>query len=121
METIMPQIKKLLDEYGIIFQANEKLSKDLKVSLIESLAELENNDAHVNRSFPKTRLHRVEGIKNTIYRADIDKISGWRIHLQYRKNKSDGEGGVLVLKDIIERKYHDDVIEVIKSKKARYE
>ena len=117
----MPQIKKLFDEYGILLQANEILSCDLKISLIESLAELENNDSHIRRSFPKTRLHRVEGIKNTIYRADIDKISGWRIHLQYRKNKSDGEGGVLVLKDIIEGKKHDDVLEVIKSKKVRYD
>jgi hypothetical protein len=121
MEKIMPQIKKLLDEYGILLNANAMLSCDLKISLIESLAELENNDSHIRRSFPKTRLHRVEGIKNAIYRADIDKISGWRIHLQYRKNKSDGEGGVLVLKDIIEGKKHDDVIEVIKSKKERYD
>ena len=119
MELIMAQIKKLLDEYGIIYQANKILTEDtLKVEFIESLAELENNEAHKLRQFPKTRLHRVSGISEAIYRADINKTSGWRIHLQYRK---DGDNGLLVLKDIIEGQKHDDVIEVIKTKKDRYE
>ncbi|MDJ0620159.1 MAG: hypothetical protein QNJ63_26045 [Calothrix sp. MO_192.B10] len=54
------------------------------------------------------------GIKQAIYRADIDKISGWRIHIQYVK-------GEIHLKDIIEGQSHDEVIKVIKSKKSRYE
>jgi hypothetical protein len=56
----------------------------------------------------------VKGVKQAIYRVDIDKISGWRIHLQYIN-------GGIHLKDIIEGKRHDDVLEVIKSKKDRYE
>ncbi|APB32874.1 hypothetical protein GlitD10_0560 [Gloeomargarita lithophora Alchichica-D10] len=59
-------------------------------------------------------IHKVKGVKQAIYRADIDKISGWRIHVQYIN-------GQLHLKDIIEGKRHDDVLEVIKSKKIRYE
>ncbi len=77
------------------------------------MAELEDNLAHKSRTFPKTRLHKVEGIKQKIYRADIDKISGWRLHIQYVDNQ-------LHLKDIIEGQKHDEVIRVIQSKKDRY-
>ncbi len=113
----MAQIKKLLDEYGIIFEAWKRLPNEkLKLNLLESLAELENNQCHKTRSFPKTRLHKVAGIDIPIYRADIDKISGWRLHVQYSK-KDD----LLILKDIIEGQQHDDVIKVIKSKISRYE
>ncbi|HAI67966.1 MAG TPA: hypothetical protein DCM38_00850 [Gammaproteobacteria bacterium] len=114
----MTQIKALFDEYGIIHQAMNILPDDnLKLSFLEALAELEDNECHRTRTFPKTRLHVVKGIKGkkyAIYRADIDKISGWRIHLQY----IDGQ---IHLKDIIEGKRHDDVIEVIKAKKHRYD
>ena len=110
----MAELKPLLDEYGIIYEAMKKLPDNaLKLELLESLAELENNECHRHRSFPKTRLHRVRGVKQAIYRADINKISGWRIHLQY-------ESGNIVLKDVIEGSRHDDVIKVIKTKKGRY-
>lgn len=110
----MAEIKPLLDEYGVIHEANKILPDGPhKVKLLESLAELEDNQAHRTRTFPKTRLHKVEGIKQRIYRADIDKISGWRIHLQYID-------GHIHLKDIIEGQRHDDVIKVIQSKKDRY-
>ena len=90
---IMAQIKALLDEYGIIYEAVKSLPDDKhKIQLLEALAELEDNSCHSSRSFPKTRLHRVTGYKKVIYRADINKISGWRIHLQYNK-----ETGFLVL------------------------
>ncbi|MGB0388788.1 MAG: hypothetical protein ACPGWR_28545, partial [Ardenticatenaceae bacterium] len=69
---------------------------------------------HRRRKFPKTRLHKVKGVKLAIYRADINKISGWRIHVQYRN-------GQIHLKDIIEGRRHDDVLKVIKAKKSRYE
>jgi hypothetical protein len=110
----MVQVKALLDEYGVLYTADKKLpTPNLKVSLVESLAELENNECHRTRQFPKTRLHRVKGVKQAIYRADIDKTSGWRLHLQYI-------GGRLHLKDIISGSDHDNVIKVIKSKKDRY-
>ena len=111
----MAEIKKLLDEYGVIYEANKILPEDLKLDFLSALAELENNECHRTRNFPKTRLHKVKGIQQAIYRADINKISGWRIHLQYHKN------GNLLLKDIIEGKLHDSVTEVIKAKKNRYE
>ena len=110
----MAEIKPLLDEYGIIYEANKVLPDDLhKIKFLESLAELEDNNAHKARLFPKTRLHKVEGIKQKIYRADIDKISGWRMHIQYIDNQ-------IHLKDIIEGQRHDQVIRVIQSKKDRY-
>jgi hypothetical protein len=110
----MAELKTLLDEYGIIFDAMKKLPDGkLKIEFLEALAELENNECHRTRSFPKTRLHRVRGVKQAIYRADINKISGWRIHLQYTQ-------GRIVLKDVIEGNRHDDVIQVIKTKKGRY-
>ena len=113
----MAQIKALLDEYGIIHEAVKSLPDDEhRVQFLEALAELEDNSCHSTRSFPKTRLHRVKGYKKAIYRADINKVSGWRIHLQYSR-----ETGFLHLKDIIEGQKHDDVIKVIKAKDGRYE
>jgi len=88
---------------------------NLKLALLEALAELEDNDCHKHRSFPGTQLHKVTGVKQAIYRAYIDKISGWRLHLQY------GSDGALHLKDIIEGQRHDDVLKVIEAKKDRYE
>jgi hypothetical protein len=110
----MAEIKPMLDEYGIIHEALKKLpDQKLKVEFLEALAELEDNACHKTRSFPKTRLHRVSGIKQTIYRADINKVSGWRIHLQYIN-------GNIALKDVIEGRRHDDTLKVIKTKKGRY-
>jgi hypothetical protein len=110
----MAELKMLLDEYGIIYDAMKMLpDAKLKVEFLEALAELENNECHRTRSFPKTRLHRVSGVRQAIYRADINKISGWRIHVQYID-------GNIVLKDVIEGSRHDDVVRVINSKKGRY-
>ena len=110
----MAQILTLCDEYGIIYEAMKILPDKFKVSFLEALAELEDGECHRTRTFPKTRLHKVTGVKQAIYRADIDKISGWRIHVQYIDGK-------IHLKDIIEGQKHDNVIDVIKSKKGRYE
>ncbi|MEA5448154.1 hypothetical protein VB780_06200 [Leptolyngbya sp. CCNP1308] len=111
----MAQILALCDEYGVIYQAMKILPDDqLKSSFLSALAELEDGECHRTRKFPKTRLHKIKGVKQAIYRADIDKISGWRIHIQY-------VNGQIHLKDIIEGQKHDDVLEVIKSKKLRYE
>ena len=110
----MAEIKTLLDEYDVIHEASKILTDDhLKIMFLEALAELEDNAAHKARQFPKTRLHKVSGIKQNIYRADIDKISGWRMHVQY----TDGQ---LHLKDIIEGQRHDDTIKVIQAKKNCY-
>ena len=111
----MAQTLTLCDQYGIIHEAMKILpNNELKIGFLEALAELEDHECHRTRRFPRTRLHKIKGIKQAIYRADIDKISGWRIHLQYIK-------GQIHLKDIIEGQRHDNVIEVIKSKKSRYE
>ncbi|WP_353929640.1 hypothetical protein WJM97_15160 [Okeanomitos corallinicola TIOX110] len=110
----MAQIKPLLDEYGVIHEAMKILPEYLKIDFLEALAELEDNECHRTRTFPKTRLHKVAGIKQAIYRADINKISGWRIHLQYIDGK-------IHLKDIIGGQHHDNVMQVIKLKKDRYD
>ncbi|RYE33603.1 MAG: hypothetical protein EOP42_08115 [Sphingobacteriaceae bacterium] len=111
----MAEIKALLDAFGVIREANKILpSIDSKLKFLEALAELEDNNAHKNSLFPKIRLHKVKGIKQTIYRADIDKMSGWRLHVQYINQQ-------LHLKDVIDGQLHDDVIRVIQSKKNRYE
>ena len=111
----MARTLTLQDQYGIIYQALKILpNDDLKISFVEALAELEDSECHRTRKFPKTRLHKIRGIKQSIYRADIDKISGWRLHIQYLNSE-------VHLKDIIEGQKHDDVMEVIKSKKIRYE
>lgn len=110
----MTQIKAIFDEYGVIHDASKNLPKNLWNSLILALAELEDNECHRTRTFPITRLHRVEGVREAVYRADIDKISGWRIHIQY-------VDGALHLKDIVSGDEHDRVIDVIKSKRGRYE
>ena len=113
----MAQIKSLLDEFGVIHEANKILpDNDHKLRLVEALAELEDNECHRTRSFPKTRLHKVAGVKEAIYRADINKTSGWRIHVQYNK-----ELNQLHLKDVIPGQQHDEVTDIIKAKKDRYE
>jgi hypothetical protein len=51
----------LCDEYGIIYQAMKILPDDeLKIGFLEALAELEDNECHRTRKFPKTRLHKVQ-------------------------------------------------------------
>jgi hypothetical protein len=110
------RVKVLRDGYGVIREAVKILPTDeFKLDFLRALAELEDNECHKTRSFPHTRLHKVTGIKQPISRADIDKTSGWRLHLQY------GKDGELHLKDIIEGQKHDDVIQVIKSKIGRYD
>jgi hypothetical protein len=111
----MAEKKSILDEFGVIFDAQKNLPDEKhRLNFLEALAELENNDCHKRREFPVTRLHKVAGIKQAVYRADVDKTSGWRIHVQYSND------GVLHLKDLIPGSKHDNVIDVIKSKKGRY-
>ena len=108
------RIKAILDKNGVIRKAAKVLpTESLKIKFLEALAELEDNECHRTQTFPKTRLHRIKGIKEAIYRADIDKLSGWRIHVQY-------VDGVLYLNDVIEGKWHDEPIQVVRSKKWRY-
>src|SRR5215467_13826282 len=105
----------LLDAWGVIYEAEKTLpSEQLKLALLQALAELEDYECHRTRKFPKTRLHRVVGYKEPVYRADIDKTSGWRLHLQY-------EEGQIHLKDVIDGQKHDNVMAKIEAKKERYQ
>ena len=113
----MAQPKGLVDDFGILMECQKILPDDRhRLQLLESIAELESNQAHATRSFPKTRLHKITGIKEAIYRADIDKVSGWRLHVQYSRIDQR-----LHLKDVVPGQRHDDVVKIIKSKQGRYE
>ncbi len=112
----MAEIKSIFDKYGVIFDAQKILPDEKhRLKFLEALAELENNECHKSRVFPVTRLHKVTGVKQAVYRADVDKISGWRVHVKYSSD------GVLHLIDLIPGSKHDNVVAVIKSKKGRYE
>ena len=66
----MARIKCLKDEYGVIREAARILPDEtLKLAFLDALAELEDNDCYVKKSFPKTRLHRVTGIKQAVFGA----------------------------------------------------
>ena len=108
---------ELRDQFGIVHEACKILPSDeFKLKFLDSLAELEDENCHKNKTFPKTRLHKIQGIKKAIYRADIDKISGWRFHCQYDKSTKQ-----FILKDIICGQKHDDVQKIIKSKNKKYD
>ena len=80
----MARTDPLFDEWGVIYDAAKRLpNQQLRLDFLDALAELEDHECHRTRTFPKTRLHRVFGCKEPVYRVDIDKISGWRIHVQY--------------------------------------
>jgi hypothetical protein len=105
--------KPLYDEYGVIREACKILPLEYWQKFLEVLAELEDNECHRQHNFPKSQLHKVTGYQEPVYRAYIDKISGWRLHIMY-------ENGAIHLKDIIHPEQHDPVIKVIKSKEYRY-
>ena len=57
----MAKTLTLCDEYGIIYQALKILPDDLKISFLEALAELEDNECHRTRTFVKTRFWYLVG------------------------------------------------------------
>ena len=110
----MARTSPLFDGWEIIHEAERTLPQELKIGFLEALAELEDQECHRTRKFPKTRLHRIVGYKEAVYRADVDKTSGWRLHLQY-------EGGEIHLKDIVRGQKHDGVLGQLEAKKVRYQ
>lgn len=116
----MADIQILIDEYGIIKEAEKILPTEFKLNFLTALAELEDRDCYKHQAFPKTKLHIVKGQKLStakIYRAYIDKISGWRIHLQC----STEQNNTIILKQIIPGQKHDDCLDIIKSQRHRYQ
>lgn len=111
----MAEIKGMVDDNGTIYICNKKLPQEFKPKLIEVLAELQDNECHANHQFPKSQLHKIDGAKK-VYRAYIDKISGWRLHVQY------GEDKRLHLCEMLEPSEHDrgTKSKVIKQKKNKY-
>lgn len=106
--------KPLKDKQGAIAQAYRILPEDLRTSFLEALAELEDNACHRAHHFPHTQLHKVAGTKKNVYRAYIDKISGWRIHVQY------GENNYIEINEVLTGKEHDDGLKIINRRKNKY-
>jgi hypothetical protein len=111
----MAKIKGLVDDHGTIYACNKKVPEEYRIKLLEVLAELEDNECHKLHSFPKSQLHKVTGA-DKVYRAYIDKISGWRLHVQY------GEDKKIHLCEVLEPADHDRGTEkkLIKQKKKKY-
>lgn len=115
----MAQIKEIRDPHGVLHEANKTLPDNQhRLALLEALAELEDRQCHRTHTFHKTRLHKVKGIKESVYRADIEKITGWRLHVQYVQDGS--QDGHLLLNDVLAGKEHDAVVRLIKTRKDRY-
>ena len=111
----MAEIKGLVDDNGTIFQCNKILPEEYVSQFFEVLTELEDNECHRTKQFPKSKLHKVTGAKN-VYRVYIDKISGWRMHVLYLY----GEDKRIHLCEVLPPKEHDRVLSNIKSKKNKY-
>lgn len=105
----------IIDELGVIKKVSKKLPRNLSSNFLEAISELENKKNFIEMKFPKTNLHKVSGTKENIYRADINKDSAYRIHLQYGESKN-----TLYLKDFLTNKEHDKVNKVINARKNRY-
>jgi len=107
--------KPLLDKNAIIAKASKILPKDLLSDFVDAIAELEDNECHRTATFPITQLHKLSGIKSySVYRAYINKIRGWRLHLQY------GDNNTLILCDILAKEEHDEGLEKVMSRKNKY-
>lgn len=110
------RIKPLYDGNGVIRDAAKVLpTAELKLAFLDALAELEENECHRMKTYPRTRLHLVSVGNLRFLRGYIDKISGWRLHARF------GAGGGLLLIDVIPGQKHDDVVQVVLAKKERYE
>lgn len=107
-------IKPLKDDNGAIKQAYRDLPQELHNAFFKSLAELEDNECHRTQTFPHTQLHKVTGAKKNVYRAYIDKTSGWRIHLQY------GHNNYIEINEILTGQEHDNAAKIIKTRKGKY-
>lgn len=110
--------KPLIDEFAVFAKAYKTLPESLYKDFLKAISELEDNECHRTHKFPHTQLHSIEGdIKDySVYRAYINKLSGWRLHLQYGKKDH-----YLHVIDIIPGNNHDHVIKEIKNKKNRYQ
>lgn len=111
----MAEIKGLIDDNGVIYECNKVLPEEYKTRLVEILAEFEDNKCHKCQSFPKSKLHKIIGA-DKVYRAYIDKISGWRLHIQY------GEDKRIHLCEVLKPSEHDRGTKkkTLKNKKEKY-
>lgn len=103
------QVKKIRDDNGCLHQGYHIVPAEYHDKFLKAIAELEDNDNHVRHTFPITELHKVSGTSKSVYRAYIDKVSGWRLHVQY------GDNGYLLLSEVLPPAEHDDASKVIKT------
>jgi len=112
----MAKTLEIRDPHGVLHEANRILKeKKLKLGLLDALAELEDGECFDRKSYPKTRLHKVRGVKESVFRADVDQKTGWRLHIQYAS-----DGTHILLNDILEAGDHDHAARMIKTRKYRY-
>lgn len=108
-------VKGLVDDCGIIGQVYNDVPKEYHQHFLNALSELEDKDNHVHRSFPISRIHKMDGTGNlSVYRFDIDKTSGWRVYAQYGKDDR------LYLCGLSAPSEHDDVAGYIKAHRANF-
>lgn len=112
----MAKTREIRDPHGVVHEANRILKdKKLKLGLLDALAELEDEGCFERKSFPKTRLHKVRGVKESVFRADVDQKTGWRLHIQHAT-----DGPYILLNDILEAREHDHAATMIRTRKHRY-
>lgn len=108
------EIKPLKDDLGVIAKAYKILPVELYNNFLESISKLENNDNHKNRD-QQLRIHKIEGTgKENVYRADINKTKGWRIHFKYDDNN------YIKLCDVLSNQEHDMCLKKVQDRKNRY-
>lgn len=72
----MAEIKGLVDNLGVIHECNKVIPEKFKLKLVEVLAELEDNECHKTNNFPKSELHKIEGVKKYIEHILIKFLDG---------------------------------------------
>lgn len=108
-------VKGLVDDFGVIGQVCNDVPEEYHEHFLKALAELEDNDSHVHRSFPISRIHKMDGTGSlSVYRFDVDKISGWRVYAQF------GNDNRLHLCGLSEPSEHDDIPGYIKAHRASF-
>jgi len=105
----------VVDDDGLIGRAKKLLPEDLMPDLIDAIAELEDNSNFVHRTFHHTKLHLMKGQETPVYIAYVDKISGWRILVQYGEERNE-----IRLKKLITGEEHDRMANAVKSNKRKF-
>lgn len=106
--------KGLVDEFGIIKEIFENVPSEFHCKFLDSISELEDNDAFKHWEFPKSRFHKMENTNREVFRFDIDKATGWRVIATLEKDSR------MHLKALSYPSDHDDANKVVKRFQYRF-